>query len=454
MVLAISSQTQLTSYLAPDSAIQDVLAEVDELWLSAINPDTEFTGAYVKVPLSLSDHHAMEAMELWTQFAERLAIRKQPLAHLALHCTAQYWISRGLDVRAPRSAHDDLLASHARKTQVRDLTLSGQCYRESYWPYLDITQRIAVRGCIHTFRDELFARLADVEATVPVLELHCLGYVQHMTGIGWLQGLAHVQRTRHLLGLKQFVDSGGDASNYPAEARHFKSVVFKLKLDCAECQEIQDRWAHLPKVYTEGTKLTVVSLGRFQLGQGSETPNAIQEGEKRIFLHPHTVKSTSRNVSDSSIASCGSSVQVDSWDSPSERQPLVEATGALSGEYPAVAVFQEPERKSTSARQPNLTQTASALQPSVQHEPSPEAQDPLKACGCSGQWENDANERDMDRLDLPSSIIFKEITNGSLWDPVNARVFEKYVREQDFEEDLQDGLWVPLDELETDETDE
>lgn len=298
MTKSISSNAALQRELK--KATRDRKALIDEeLWLSCLELSPRLVNPFDKIapPAATALN---ELVKPWRQLTKHLAqhcTAKQPLSVLALHSTAQALIS--LDSSKTRNrTKDELLIARARKTHVAKLILSGQSYHDSYWRFLNVSEEVTVRGCVHTFREVLLGRLARLEADVPTLRLQIMGEVQWLWMFAFVQSLGYLNRIRNWLGKKKFVESGGDATQYDIGNRHFALIIVQANLDLEDCQVAESAWPELDKEYTKGTKLVVGPHMRSTL-QTPKTAVSIPDAEAELFASdsPAVSPPTSRNVS-------------------------------------------------------------------------------------------------------------------------------------------------------------
>ncbi|CAO1612852.1 unnamed protein product [Sympodiomycopsis kandeliae] len=320
----ISSASELAGTLHKESGRQSLL-QANKIVLSTIQDDVQLTGAYVVAPVAqnplvVTDHAVVATWRQLTRHFADFFPASNALEHLLVHCTAQRLISLNSSNASDTTsgeAKDEELMSLASKTYIKHLTLSGQCWKESYWPWLNITETITVRGCHHTFNEELFARLTHLPGQPHTLHLHCLGHAAYHHVTVWMQWLAYIQRSRHFVGMADHIAAGKDPHDYPQQgSRHFKLVIFTIQLSerLSErvCRDLEECWAQfMPIEYTQGTRFVIDTYPEVKDEhiRGPERTKTIASIERSLFSTGQSQwysQASSRTASGSSTRSSDS----------------------------------------------------------------------------------------------------------------------------------------------------
>ncbi|CAO1633391.1 unnamed protein product [Sympodiomycopsis kandeliae] len=306
MSIRISSGSDL-DFLLHCSDHRDRL-NAQELWLSSFEGVTQLSGAYAKKEHEGPRKAVASATKPWRQVTKYLAQQcgpDRPLSHLALHTSAQYSINRDVLTRKGNASKNELLKSRAAKTHVKRLTLSGRGREDYYWPFLQVSECITLRGCLHAIREAFWWGLIKLQTDPPILRFELLGPVFPVDIICLMRELMWVQRIRHFLGLEQFLKSGNGrvkAEDYPPGKRHFATVMILTELDePLPAWLTEELWnEYIPKVYTTGTRVILHNVPKHvrQLGAISGIP----ELEKQLFTTGPSNSASARSVSDSSTS--------------------------------------------------------------------------------------------------------------------------------------------------------
>ncbi|CAO1620182.1 unnamed protein product [Sympodiomycopsis kandeliae] len=331
--LVISNTAQLISNLDSLLNNRQSLRDIKEVTCSSFEDDTECTGAYVlttdravdpRTPhIKVATGSSTPALWPWRKLTELLcevAPFDAPLECLNLHCTAQRLISydgpdewaKDAATKAGFEETERLLKSRAQKTFVKRLVLSGQCWTESYWPHLNVTDEIEIRGCQHGISEAFLDRLTLIPTEPETLILTCLGPFDDHYVSALIAEVGYVQRIRYFVGMKRHLDAGGSLQDYATKnatkkgQRYFKRVVIRIQRDENFCRRVRNFWTRqVPSPYKCDTDLIVESCP-FTVDSHLRGPSrtvTIPTYEKELFVQGQVSSASSGSTSSSSTLS-------------------------------------------------------------------------------------------------------------------------------------------------------